>query len=119
MAKNDREHIRLQLDTRVFIELAAADPVAGTEAELLQCKVLDVSWGGLKVEIEEPLIDGSILSIGVFLPGVDEPFYLAGEVRWCIPVDLGNTDGNWTAGFKVLTSSGSDADSWREFLDHV
>ena len=116
MAKTDREHTRLNLDSKVFIESAAADPVAGTEAVLLKCKVLDVSYGGLKVEIDEQLIEGAILSVGVFLPAVDEPFYLAAEVRWCRPAE---DTGRWTAGFKVLASTGSDSVSWGEFLDHV
>ena len=117
MSQVDREHIRLRMDTKVFVELAAADPHAGTEAELLKCDVIDVSFGGLKARIAEELIQDSILSIAVFIPGVDEPFYLAAEVRWCRPDDSG--EGTWCAGFQILVSSGSDVESWRDLLTHV
>lgn len=117
MAEIKREHIRLQMDTEVYVELAAAAPEDGAEAELLRCDVKDVSRGGLKAQVEQELIEHSILSIAVFIPGVDEPFHLVGEVRWCLPAP--DAEGKWNAGFKVLTSKGSDIDSWRDLLTHV
>lgn len=117
MAEIEREHIRLQMDTQVFVELAAADPQQGKDAELLRCEVRDVSRGGLKARVEQELIEHSILSIAVFIPGVDEPFHLVGEVRWCLPDP--DASGKWNAGFKVLSSKGSDIESWRELLTHV
>jgi hypothetical protein len=117
MAEIEREHIRLQMDTEVYVELAAAAPEEGAEAELLRCDVKDVSRGGLKAQVEQELIEHSILSIAVFIPGVDEPFHLVGEVRWCMPAP--DAEGKWNAGFKVLSSKGSDIESWQDLLTHV
>ena len=118
MSDQDREHIRLKMDTKVFIEVTAAGPDDTGAANLLQCDVVDVSFGGLRINIDEELIEGSILSICVELPTFDDLFYMAGEVMWCRP-NVDEAGGAWAVGFKLLTSSDSDINSWRELLNHV
>ncbi|MEZ5501658.1 MAG: hypothetical protein R3E50_02980 [Halioglobus sp.] len=73
MAKNnDRGHIRIKMDTRVFVEAEAATDIA--EGVLLECKVVDVSYSGIKASIDRELPVGAILSVCADLPGVAEPF---------------------------------------------
>jgi hypothetical protein len=69
------------------------------------------------VGLESEVIVGSILSVCAELPAVDEPLFMSAEVKWCRP----NEDGTpgWLVGFKVLNSSGTDSDSWRELLQHL
>ena len=115
MEDNDRHHVRIKMPTRIFIEaIAATDTAAGL---LLQCNVEDVSYGGFCVKVESELIVGAILSVCVELPAIEQPFYMAAEVKWCRPHE-GGEDG-WLAGFEVLSSSGTDANSWREILEHL
>jgi hypothetical protein len=118
MAGNQREHIRLKMDTKVFVEVMAASPKDGGESVLVECDVVDVSFGGLKVNLDAELITGSILSICVVLPAFEDPFYLAGEVKWSRPNEQGE-GGEWSAGFQLLTSSDSDIAHWRELLTDV
>ena len=118
MADNHRKHIRLKMDTKVFVEVMAASPEEGGEAVLVECDVADVSFGGLKVNLDAELIKGSILSICVVMPAFEEPFYLAGEVKWS-RLNEEEEGGQWSAGFQLLTSSGSDIEHWRELLTHV
>lgn len=118
MADNHREYIRLKMDARVFVEVMAADPGNGGESVLVECEVVDVSYGGLKVNLEAELIQGSILSICVVLPAFEDPFYLAGEVKWTRPNKPGE-GAKWSSGFQLLTSSDSDIGYWRELLEHV
>ena len=115
MAENDRSHIRIKMDTRVFVEVIAATDTS--EGLLLQCEVVEVSYGGFSVNIERELIVGAILSVCAELPAVEEPFYMAAEVKWCRPNEHGRS--GWLAGFKLLKSSDTDIESWRRLLEHV
>ena len=115
MPENDRNHIRIRMHTRIFVEVIAA--TEDSEGSLLKGDLVDVSQGGFRVGLESEVIVGSILSVCAELPAVDEPLFMSAEVKWCRP----NEDGTpgWLVGFKVLNSSGTDSDSWRELLQHV
>jgi len=115
MVENDRNHIRIKMHTRIFVEAMAATDT--TEGLLLQCKVVDVSYGGFSVDIESEVPVGAILSVCAELPAVEEPFYMAAEVKWCRPNDDGK-DG-WLAGFELLKSRGTDIEAWRNLLEHL
>ncbi len=115
MAENDRNHIRIKMHTRIFIEVVAATD--STEGLLLQCKIEDVSYGGFRVNIERELTVGAILSVCAELPAVAEPFYIAAEVKWCRHNE--ESEDRWLAGFEIQKSSGTDIESWRELLEQV
>jgi len=115
MEEKHRNHIRIKMHTRVFVEVIAATDTS--EGLLLQCEVVEVSYGGFSVNIERELIVGAILSVCAELPAVEEPFYMAAEVKWCRPNEHGGS--GWLAGFKLLKSSDTDIESWRRLLEHV
>ena len=114
MSEEKRSHIRLKMDAEVFVEVAAA--TAQAEAELARCEVVDVSFGGLQVKIEQPLLEGSILAISVDLPTMPDPFFMPAEVKWC---QQERDSEQWLAGFALVSSSDSDVAAWRELLEHV
>lgn len=115
MANNDRNHIRIRVDASVFIEVQAADETS--PAMLEKCEVLDVSYGGFRARIATEVPQGALLSVCVELPAVEEPFFMVGEVMWCRPDDDAN--GGWLLGFKLLKSSDTDIDAWRDLLENV
>jgi Tfp pilus assembly protein PilZ len=75
---------------------------------------VNVSRGGLQVTLAEELTVGSILQIGVDLPGAATTLYLAGEVRWCLPSK--DAQYPWMAGFQVLNVENSDIARWAELI---
>ena len=115
MEDNDRNSIRIRMHTRIFVEVVAA--TESSEGLLVQCQVLDVSYSGIRASIECELIQGTILSVCAELPGVEAPFYMAAEVKWCRPNE--EADGRWLVGFQLLTSSHTDIESWRSLLEHI
>jgi hypothetical protein len=123
MPANDREHIRLLMDTKVFVELTAPSPSSDGNGELVECGVIDVSYGGFRVSIPQEVTVGAILAICAELTAIDRPFYMAAEVMWCRQRE--DEDGEedaergWLAGFKLLSSSDTDVNAWRELLEHV
>ena len=114
MAQDKRRHLRLPLQSRVFIELVAPEIGSEDSGKLAQCQTLDVSRGGMRVTLEHQLVKGAIHQIGVQLPAFGKTFYLAGEVRWCLPNRP--PEYGWTAGFALLNAGDSDIDSWAELL---
>lgn len=115
MTHNDRNHIRIRLDARVFIEVQAAD--ATSRSVLERCEVLDVSYGGFGARLATEVPQGAILSVCVELPAVKDPFFLVGEVMWCRLEEEGGNQ--WVVGFKLLKSSDTDIDAWRDLLENV
>lgn len=114
MADNKRDHIRIKMDAKVFVELAAATDTA--EAELERCNVLDVSYGGLRVQLDSEVTEGAILAVCAELPGMSENFFMAAEVKWCKRQPDNDL---WHVGFALVPSSDSDLAGWKELLEHV
>ena len=112
--EEQRRHLRLPVESTVFIELVSPEVGIAGSGKLAICKTLDVSRGGLRVSLEHELVAGAILQIGVELPDSSETLYLAGEVKWCQANQAPGT--GWSAGFAILNAGGSDIDSWVALL---
>ena len=110
----ERKHLRLPVESRVFIELEAPVSGADTPADIAICKTLDVSARGLQVALDHELIEQAYLQIGVEPPHSEgtlaEPFFLAAQVRWCRPGEA--RDQPWLAGLALLPAGQSDIDQW-------
>jgi hypothetical protein len=117
MTDKNRKHQRIRMDSRVFIELTSADLTNGEPAEIVSCDILDVSQSGLQVGLDRELPVGAILQIGAELPGSDDTFYLAGEVKWCRLREESGSD--WSVGFQLMNAHDSDIENWRQLLEHV
>ena len=105
-----RKHLRLSVESTIFIELMSPRAGQSGSGHVVTCKSLDVSRGGLQVALDEALTVGAILHIGVDLPGAKDTLYLAGEVRWCLPRKTEQK--GWIAGFQILNADNSDVESW-------
>lgn len=120
MAKTERKHNRLPILSVTFIELESPRMGETDSGTVVRCKSLNVSRGGLKVELEEEITVGALLQLGVELPNSEEPLYLVGEVRWCRP-DEGAEDaeGAWVAGFQLMNAINSDIKHWEELVEQL
>ena len=121
MSETTRKHLRLPLESRVFIELVAANAGDSGGAEIAVCKTLDVSLNGMRVALEYEVTVDAILHIGVDVPRENsdaiDTFYLAAQVRWCRPND--EPDYPWSAGFTLLNASNSDIGQWVALLSEL
>lgn len=111
MNDNRRADMRLGAALAVFVEVRAADPVDGTPAEIVACSGVDLSAGGLQVELDRPLPVGSILRLGADAHGDAPVMYVVGEVRWSRPTGKG-----YAAGFSFFDSDGTDIIAWKKFI---
>ncbi len=110
MQEQRRKHLRLPIESTIFIELLSPRMDQSHSGRLVTCKTLNVSRGGLQVILAEKLTVAAILQIGVDLPTATETLYLAGEVRWCLPSN--DEQHPWMAGFQILNASDSDVEQW-------
>ena len=117
MPENKRHHLRLPVESTVFIELESPRVGSDEPGTIARCKTLDVSRRGLRVSLEHELVAGAILQIGVDLHATVGTLYLAGEVRWCRPNPAPDT--GWSAGFALLNAGDSDIDSWVSLLTEM
>lgn len=114
----ERKHLRMPVQSRVFIELEAA--VSGSDApgNIAICKTLDVSASGLQVALEHELIEQAYLQIGIEPPqsgdAGSEPFFLAAQVKWCRAGE--SPEQPWLAGLALLPAGQSDIDQWIELI---
>jgi Tfp pilus assembly protein PilZ len=110
MTEQKRKHLRLPIESTIYIKLLTSRPGQDESARMIMCKSLNVSRGGLQVMLEEELTVGAILQIGVELPGAKDTLYLAAAVRWCLPSK--NEQNPWMAGFQILNAGNTDIERW-------
>lgn len=112
----ERKHLRLPLESRVFIELESSLGAMHGGSTVAICNTLDVSAEGLRVALEHELEELAYLQIGIEPPnsaeGAEsaEPFFLLAQVRWCRPVE--ETDHTFLAGLALMPAQGSDIERW-------
>ncbi|HDY83552.1 MAG: PilZ domain-containing protein [Gammaproteobacteria bacterium] len=114
MSQEKRKHLRLPVESTIFIELVSPRAGSSESGEVAMCKTLEVSRDGLRVGLEREVTVGAILQIGVQLPESGDTLYLAGEVSWCRANE--EPQQSWSAGFKLLNAANSDIDRWIALL---
>ncbi|MFT4614762.1 MAG: Tfp pilus assembly protein PilZ [Bacteroidia bacterium] len=108
-----RKDLRLPADSTTFIELESPGIAENSKGIVVTCKTLNISRGGLLVLLDQEIPVGAILQIGVDLPDAEDTLYMAGEVRWCKPVENASIEeSGWQAGFQILNSADSNIDRW-------
>ena len=114
MTEEKRRHLRLPAQSKVFIELVSAAAGSDEPGEVATCNAIELSRGGFRVSVEQELPVEAVLQIGVELPGIEQPLYLAGEVKWCMPEP--GPGKSFSAGFQLLNAANSDIDRWEAQL---
>jgi len=119
MSQEKRKYLRLPVESTVFIELISPRAGSSEAGEVAMCTTLDVSRGGLRLELEleRELTVGAILQVGVQLPGASDTLYLAGKVCWCRANE--QPQQSCSVGFKLLNAGDSDIDSWIALLGEM
>jgi len=114
--KLDRQHLRLPVENRVFIESESAE-AGETGGKVTICKTLDVSVNGMQISLDHELPVGAFLHLGVEASHPepsDNTFFLVAAVRWCRPQE--SEDGPWLAGLELQEARGSDIARWGQLI---
>lgn len=73
MVDEQRWHLRLPIESTVFVELESPPVGSGGAGKIARCKTMDVSRGGLRVSLEQELVVGAILQMAWTCPRARRP----------------------------------------------
>ncbi|MCP5165317.1 MAG: PilZ domain-containing protein [Pseudomonadales bacterium] len=111
-----RKHPRIDVSWAIYIEVVGRGSRTEADNVIVRCETVDVSVGGLKIWVPEPIAQGSQLNIAVPMDDWKENLELAGRVMWTRAADDGK--GFWL-GLELADSSHDDMRKWYEAVQHL
>ena len=108
-----RQHQRIARDEVLFVQAELRDDNGPTRSTL-RCHSADLSPGGLRLHLTDPLPVGTELELWIRIPGAARNYYLAGTVRWCR-----EGDHDAELGVAVHPAPSTDDAAWRAFTHGV
>lgn len=100
----------------VYIEVTTQDENGDYLNKVIGCESVDVSKQGLKLYVNERIVQGTILDLCVSFKDKPEKFYLTAEVKWSRPLV---EDGWYFIGFEVYEGDTTDFQKWYDWIDAV
>jgi len=104
-----RKHQRIEVVRAIFIEVVSRRRRPESENTIIRCETVDVSVGGLKIYVSQPIAQGSRLNIAVPMEGWKENLELVGEAMWIKPAE--GSQGFWV-GLELRDSSRDNMEKW-------
>ena len=111
-----RKHPRIDVSWAIYIEVVGRGSRTEADNVIVRCETVDVSVGGLKIWVPEPIPQGSQLNIAVPMDDWKENLELAGRVMWSRAADDGK--GFWL-GLELEDSSHDDMRKWYEAVQQL
>lgn len=111
-----RKHPRVDVSWAIYIEVVSRGSRTEADNVIIRCETVDVSVGGLKVWVPEPIAQGSKLNIAVPMEDWKDNLELAGKVMW--NREAGDKEGYWL-GLELEDSSHEDMLKWYEAVQHL
>lgn len=81
--KNEREHFRQSRDEKVVFQIFTSAHGTLPPGTVVRCSTKDISARGIRIQLDRPLSEGSMLELGVEISDRPGIIFLAGEVKWC------------------------------------
>ncbi len=113
--EDERAAPRYEKDVTIFIEVQSALTNNQSDEDIIICKSLDLSSGGLQVAIDRAIPEGRILRLCLDMKNKD-PIFVVAEVIWQRQ-DEDTKD--YHVGFKLLHSLGTDLSDWRQAISEI
>ena len=104
-----RAYKRIDYVQPIYIEIASRKRRPESLNTILKCETVNVSVGGLKVFVPEPIPEGSRLNLAVPLENGKNNLELTGKAVWMQPSD--NDDGCWV-GLQLDDSDQESMEKW-------
>lgn len=104
-----RKHQRIEVVRAIFIEVVRRGNRSESANTIIRCETVDISVGGLKIHVPQPIPHGSRLNIAVPMDDWKENLELVGDAVWVQPADDGN--GFWV-GLELHDTDRSSMEKW-------
>lgn len=109
-----RKHHRLGENARVAVNVVSAAAAPKLEKQHFFCATSDVSVGGVKMSIHEPVPVGSTMELRIAIPGVKEAFRHVGHVAW---IEQNDGPDSYSVGIEFLDADMATQDTWRDIIE--
>lgn len=104
-----RKYPRINIERAIYVEVVRRGSLTEADNPIIRCETLDVSVGGLRIWVPEQIAQGSVLNIAAPMEDWKENLELAGEAKWCRPVDDGS--GYWV-GLDLKDTTRDNMERW-------
>lgn len=111
---DERKHIRRVQDEKVVFQITSSAHGTLPPGTVVRCWTENISTRGLRIQLERPLSEGSQLELGVEISNRPGVFFLAGEVRWCKPLEGSKRN---LVGVELKERQSDDFNLWQGVLD--
>lgn len=111
-----REHPRVHVELAIYVEVVKRGSMTEADNHIIRCETLDVSVGGLKIWVPEPIAQGSTLNIAAPMEDWKENLELVGEAMWVREAE--DKDGYWV-GLALKDSSREDMQKWSSVVKRL
>lgn len=108
-----RQEHRFESRFAVFIEVFSAVEGQEEKSKILICQTLDVSANGMRIALDEALVEGSIHQVCIQLNREQQRIFVTAEVKWCAesPEHSG-----YIMGLEIFESDNTDIQQWKEIV---
>ncbi|TGD74721.1 PilZ domain-containing protein [Mangrovimicrobium sediminis] len=106
---NRRKHERFSTAQALFIEVEGRSGGRESDNMVLRCEAVDISVGGLRIEVPEAIPAGARLNIAVPFGDWKDNLELAGKAMWCRPAE--GCPGYWV-GLQLEDACREDMERW-------
>ena len=104
-----RKHPRINVEMAIYIEVVEPDSRSEADNTIVRCETVDISVGGLRILVPDPVPEGRTVNIAVPMGEWKENLELVGKVLWVKAV--GTKPGHWV-GLELEDASREDMGKW-------
>jgi len=114
---NDRRrHPRFNVRKVIYIEVVDRHSRSEADSTIVRCNTVDISLGGLRIWVQEPLPDGCQVNIAVPADEWKENLELVGKVMWVREAD--DNAGFWV-GLELEDTSRENMEAWFKVVQRM
>lgn len=111
-----RQHPRIRVELAIYVEVVRRGSRTEADNQIIRCETLDVSVGGLKIWVPEPIPQGATLNIAAPMEDWKENLELVGEAMWVGEAE--DKNGYWV-GLALKDSSMEDMQKWASVVERL
>ena len=112
--KDRRQHTRQPRDERVIVQIVSSTHDTLPPGTVVRCSTKDVSAQGLRIQLDQQVPEGFKLELWVEVSNHPTKFFLAGEVKWCQPLEDSK---RYLVGIQLHEGATEDFKLWQEVLE--
>ncbi len=113
--ENRRQSLRYVRHDRLFVQILTASEPQDISSRTLLCHNCDASVNGMRIELEQEVPIHSLVDLWASFEGLDEKYYLRGEVCWCY--ELGGECPSFQIGVELVDAFATDYRRWVELIN--